>query len=131
MQTRFGIAILVFVGLAAALELVPALRRPAHAQAPAAAVSPTGTTEGAGSTIFGNTCESCHGNPKVPTAPNPAVLMKMTPERIYQALTTGDMVLMAQKLTDEQKRDIAEWVGGRPLGAIESGDASKMSNPCR
>lgn len=130
MQTRFGIAILVFVGLAAALELVPALRRPAHAQAPAAAVSPTGTTEGAGSTIFGNTCESCHGNPKVPTAPNPAVLMKMTPERIYQALTTGDMVLMAQKLTDEQKRDIAEWVGGRPLGAIESGDASKMSNPC-
>lgn len=94
---------------------------------PPAGVVP-GTTEGAGSTIFGNKCEQCHG--KVESAPAPAILKKMTPEHIYEVLTTGDMVPMAKDLTDQQKKDIAEWVGGRKLGAAESGDASKMSNHC-
>jgi polyvinyl alcohol dehydrogenase (cytochrome) len=88
-----------------------------------------GTTEGAGSTIFGNYCESCHG--KVEAAPTPATLKKMTPEHIYAALTTGDMVAMAKDLSDQQKRDIAEWVGGRKLGAGNVGDASKMPNVCK
>lgn len=87
-----------------------------------------GATEGAGSTIFGNYCESCHG--KVEAAPTPAMLKKMTPEHIYLALTKGDMVAMAKDLSDQQKRDIAEWVGGRKLAAAESGDASKMPNVC-
>ena len=54
----------------------------------------------------------------------------MTPERIYQALTTGDMVTLAKDLSDQQKKDIAEWVGGRKLGAADSGDAKKMPNAC-
>lgn len=87
-----------------------------------------GTTEGAGSTIFGNYCENCHG--RVDSAPAPAVLKKMTPEHIYYVLTQGDMVPMAKDLTDQQKRDIAEWVGGRKMGATEIGDASKMTNYC-
>ncbi len=103
--------------------------------APSASVPDTrgptkGTTEGAGSTIFGNYCETCHGNPKVDSAPSPAILKQMTPEHIYQSLTVGVMVKMAQGLTDQQMRDIAEWVGGRKLGAAESGDARKMSNVC-
>ena len=73
--------------------------------------------------IFGNYCETCHGNPKVASAPAPAILKQMSPERIYLALTKGDMVTMAQNLTDVQKRDIAEWVGGRPLRTADSGDA--------
>ena len=99
-----------------------------------AAQPPTGgqvrMTEGAGSTIFGNYCENCHGNPKVDSAPPPAILKQMTPERIYQALTTGDMVTLAKDLTDQQKKDIAEWVGGRKLAATESGDAKNMPNHC-
>ena len=93
-----------------------------------ASAPPRGTTEGAGSTIFGNYCESCHG--KVEAAPTPAMLKKMTPEHIYMALSTGDMVQMAKDLTDQQKRDIAEWVGGRKLGSTEIGDAKKMTNVC-
>ena len=46
------------------------------------------------------------------------------------ALSTGDMVQMAKDLTDQQKRDIAEWVGGRKLGATDVGDAKKMTNVC-
>jgi polyvinyl alcohol dehydrogenase (cytochrome) len=91
---------------------------------------PVRLSEGAGSTIFGNFCENCHGNPKVDSAPAPSVLKQMTPERIYLTLTQGDMAKIAQGLTDQQKRDIAEWVGGRKLGAAESGDAKKMTNVC-
>ena len=87
-----------------------------------------GTTEGAGSTIFGNYCENCHG--KIETAISPASMKKMTPEHIYEVLTTGAMVPMAKDLTDQQKRDIAEWVGGRKLDAGAVGDASKMPNQC-
>ena len=58
------------------------------------------------------------------------MLKKMTPEHIYMALSTGDMVQMAKDLTDQQKRDIAEWVGGRKLGSTEIGDAKKMTNVC-
>ena len=54
----------------------------------------------------------------------------MTPESIYLTLTKGNMVTIATGLTDQQKRDIAEWVGGRKLGAAESGDAKKMTNVC-
>lgn len=86
--------------------------------------------EGAGSTIFGNYCENCHGNAKVAEAPSPATLRQMTPEKIYSALTEGDMKTIAQSLSDVQKRDIAEWVGGRKLGAEANGDAKGMSNPC-
>jgi len=94
-------------------------------QPPAA---PTRITEGAGSTIFGNACGSCHG--KLEEAPKPEILKKLTPEKIYEALTTGNMRNQAANLSDQQKRDIAEWVGGRKLGATGNGDAKIMSNPC-
>ena len=95
-----------------------------------AAAAPKAGGEGAGSTIFGNYCETCHGNPKVPEAPPPGMLRKMTPEKIYFALSQGEMKPMATNLTDQQQRDIAEWVGGRKLGASESGDAKQMKNVC-
>ncbi|HEY0263056.1 MAG TPA: PQQ-binding-like beta-propeller repeat protein [Granulicella sp.] len=97
----------------------------------ATTVPPKSGGEGAGSTIFGNFCESCHGNPKVPEAPLPGTLRQMPPEKIYQALTEGDMKTIAQQLTDDQKRDIAEWVGGRKLGAEEHADAKSMPNVCK
>src|ERR1051325_5128726 len=76
--------------------------------------------EGAGSPIFGNAGGGCHG--KIETAPSPAMLKKLTPEKIYEALTTGDMRNQAKDLTDQQKRDIAEWVSGRSLGAAANAD---------
>jgi polyvinyl alcohol dehydrogenase (cytochrome) len=97
-------------------------------QASQTAASPRGQSEGPGSTIFGNYCEQCHG--KVEGAPTPATLKTMTPEHIYLALSQGDMVQMAKDLTDLQKRQIAEWVGGRMMGSQESGDARKMPNRC-
>src|SRR3569832_1451477 len=96
-----------FLTLFAALFLATEFAIQQSGQSSTAAVSPRGQSEGPGSTIFGNTCEQCHG--KIESAHSTAILKKMTPERIYHALTQGDMVPMAKDLTDLQKRQIAEW----------------------
>lgn len=54
----------------------------------------------------------------------------MTPEKIYEALTTGVMKENAKDISDKDKRAIAEWVAARRMGASESGDAKSMPNRC-
>ena len=80
--------------------------------------------------LFGTTCITCHGNPVVQGAPNEATIKQMPPEKIYEVLTTGAMKSQAESLTDQQKHDIAEYLGGRRMGATVSGDAKKMPNAC-
>jgi polyvinyl alcohol dehydrogenase (cytochrome) len=55
----------------------------------------------------------------------------MTPERIYQALTTGVMRTQAQaaKLSDKDLQEIAYWMGGRKLGQVQD-EAKNMPNRC-
>src|SRR5487761_2743102 len=83
---------------------VTAARCAAQAAAPAgqaAAAAPMGTEFGY--SIFQTKCTSCHGNPaSTNRAPDPAALRQMTPEAIYDALTTGSMAAVIGKtLTDE------------------------------
>ncbi len=54
----------------------------------------------------------------------------MTPERIYEALTTGVMQAQAQALPDAARRAIAEYLGDRKMGAGETGAAERMPNRC-
>ncbi|HXA65554.1 MAG TPA: cytochrome c [Bryobacteraceae bacterium] len=75
---------------------------------------------------------SCHGNPAAADrAPDPSTPRQLPAERIYAALTSGVMKVQAQNLTDEEKRRVAEFMSGRPLGSAESGDAKNMLNHCR
>ena len=46
------------------------------------------------------------------------------------SITTGSMARYAQGLTEFEKRVVAVYVGGRPLGAAATGDASQMKNRC-
>jgi polyvinyl alcohol dehydrogenase (cytochrome) len=85
-------------------------------------------SEGSGYRLFLYKCGTCHG--KLPEAPTPGAMKQLSPERIYEMITTGTMRSQAEGLTDEQKIAIAEGVSGRKLGMTESGDASKMSNVC-
>ena len=48
--------------------------------------------------LFDQACQTCHGNPQVPRAADPAVLRQMSPERIYGVLTTGVMQPQASSL---------------------------------
>jgi polyvinyl alcohol dehydrogenase (cytochrome) len=81
--------------------------------------------------VFQERCMSCHGNPNASQqAPDPSALRHLTPEAIYAALTSGAMKVQGQGLTDEEKRRVAEWLGGRPLGSLLAGDAKSMKNHC-
>jgi polyvinyl alcohol dehydrogenase (cytochrome) len=84
-----------------------------------------------GFAIFQERCMNCHGNPDASVkAPEPATLRQMTPEAILSALTTGVMTVQGQGLADEEKRQVAESLAGRPLGTGTDGDAAKMPNRC-
>lgn len=89
--------------------------------------------------VFNSRCASCHQNVmasasgnagRAGSAPSTETLGEMTPEAIYVALTTGAMVGQARDLTDAQKRIIAEFFGGRPLGNADAGDAKNMTGHC-
>ncbi|HVB87572.1 MAG TPA: PQQ-binding-like beta-propeller repeat protein [Candidatus Dormibacteraeota bacterium] len=93
----------------------------------------------AANALFNQHCASCHQNAKASakaislagrTAPNTEVLGQMSTEAIYAALTTGVMVEQGKSLTNDQKRMIAEFFGGHPLGSAEAGEASHMTNRC-
>src|SRR5438876_11259606 len=84
-----------------------------------------------GIATFQTQCMSCHGNPKVERAPSPAAIRELTPEKIYESLTTGSMKEQGDKLNDTDKRGVAEFMGGRPLGSSRAGDAKNMPNQCR
>jgi polyvinyl alcohol dehydrogenase (cytochrome) len=84
-----------------------------------------------GQVVFGRYCASCHANPsEANRAPDLKALMKVTPEKIYAAVTTGTMAVPARDLTDEQKRALAEYLGGRPLDLSDRGSAERMANRC-
>jgi polyvinyl alcohol dehydrogenase (cytochrome) len=88
--------------------------------------------------LFNNNCANCHKNVKSSAegllkednAPSTDVLATMTTESIYAALTQGKMVQQAAKLSDDEKRIVAEFFGGTPLGSRDQGDAKNMSNHC-
>jgi polyvinyl alcohol dehydrogenase (cytochrome) len=85
-----------------------------------------------GFAVFETQCTRCHGNPAAAQtrAPDPASIRQMSPERIYEALTTGVMKTEAQPLTDAQKRGVAEFMSGRPLGSASEGDVRRMTGRC-
>jgi polyvinyl alcohol dehydrogenase (cytochrome) len=89
--------------------------------------------------LFNNNCASCHKNTKSSAdqgllqennAPSTDTLATMTPEAIYAALTSGAMAQQAASLNNDEKRVLAEFFGGRPLGAADQGDAKNMANHC-
>jgi len=89
-----------------------------------------GGSESTGTRLFNDHCATCHGNPQVERAPSPVSLKQMVPEHIYEVITTGAMQSMAASLTDQQKRDIAEYLGGRKLDSKDVGAAKNMPNLC-
>ena len=138
MKRSARVAALAAAGIAAwfAYAGTPRAQAPAPPQAPAAtpqtpppgANLAQGTETGIGT--FQQHCMGCHGNPNVPLAPSPDTIRQMPPERIYEALTTGVMKPQGDSLTDEQKKMLATFLSGRPLGSAQLGDAKSMPNHC-
>ena len=113
-------------GVAAAFAMSPA-RAAAQGQAEQTA-SPASMV---GS--FESSCMSCHDNTNPDNrAPSREVMRQMAPERVLAAVTTGPMATYAERMSDPQKRALAELVTGRPLGdgSVVHRTAAAMSNQC-
>ncbi len=108
-----------FAGILATLVLGLLPFRAAHAQLPKSA------------RLFEQNCITCHGNVQSQQAADVNALRRMTPEAIYEVLTTRSTHAQARQLADDERRAIAEYLGGRNFMAANAGDAAKMPNACR
>src|SRR5262245_29092203 len=89
--------------------------------------------------LFEERCATCHRNAGVARAtgaeqaPDVDALRKLSPETVYAAMTMSPTPVHAQAqadLMDIVKRGFAEFVGGRKLGSVPSGDPKAMPNQC-
>ena len=84
-----------------------------------------------GEIVYEQHCASCHvAANRGGIIPDYKSLMEMSPEAIYSSLTSGSMSVAAQGLTNDEKRFVAEYIGGRPLDLTRSGSADTMPNRC-
>ncbi|MBZ5660304.1 MAG: PQQ-binding-like beta-propeller repeat protein [Acidobacteriia bacterium] len=109
---RFG-----WILLALVIFLWPAVK-PAQAQ----------TAEGA--LQFEEHCEKCHGNPESGAA-TPAVLSlwKLNPEQVMAGLAKAPHTTMTG-ITEDNKKVIALYLGGRRVGVDAIAEAKAMPNHC-
>ncbi len=78
---------------------------------------------------FTGRCATCHDTHQN-GAPDRYSLNRFTPEQVLEKMTTGSMAQYAKGLTDIEKRVVSVYVGGRPFGSVQEGEASAMKNRC-
>jgi polyvinyl alcohol dehydrogenase (cytochrome) len=74
-------------------------------------------------------CIQCHTMQSVGKGPTAAAIRQMTPERIVAGLAKASHT-EGQSLSDVQKRRVAEFMAGRPMGSLNAGEAKSMPNQC-
>ncbi len=77
-----------------------------------------------GAAIFARDCASCHdGSNPESRAPRTEILRQRSPEAILSALTAGGMRPQGGRLSGAERRAVAEYLSGRPLGGEITGTA--------
>jgi polyvinyl alcohol dehydrogenase (cytochrome) len=70
-----------------------------------------------GAAVFQKACASCHAQPGSDSrAPTREVLRTVAPEAILTALTVGNMFRQGAEITDAERRAVAAFLSGRPVG---------------
>jgi polyvinyl alcohol dehydrogenase (cytochrome) len=81
--------------------------------------------------LYEQHCTSCHGNPAGPkNAPDGMHLRKLSADAIYDAMAKLPAHANLQSISDEDKRLIAYYIGGRKVGVADLADAKHMTNQC-
>ena len=70
-----------------------------------------------GPSLYKEHCASCHDG-RVDRAPTLDVLRAMSPQRILDVLEFGSMVSMTHGRTTAERRALAEFASGKPLGEL-------------
>ena len=73
-------------------------------------------------TAYTNNCASCHDQPTDRT-PSKDALKERTADAILAAITSGSMSVQASQIGPAEKRALAEYLSGKPLGGISAPDA--------
>jgi polyvinyl alcohol dehydrogenase (cytochrome) len=74
-----------------------------------------------GAAIFARNCASCHDGADGSRAPKLDVLRQRSPDAILSALTAGGMRPQGGRLSGAERRAVAEYVSGKPLGGDITG----------
>jgi polyvinyl alcohol dehydrogenase (cytochrome) len=70
-----------------------------------------------GAAVYQKSCASCHQQPAAGSrAPTRDVLATIAPESILTSLTTGNMFRQGSELTEAERRAVAGFLAGRPVG---------------
>jgi len=73
-----------------------------------------------GAALFDQYCASCHLG-QVPKAPHKMFLQMMAPDAIYSALDVGIMRSHAEKMSSEQRQQVATYLGGEhPVSTLRA-----------
>jgi polyvinyl alcohol dehydrogenase (cytochrome) len=102
-----------WTGLVAGLALFATIGFSVAAQVP----SPDGAA------IFERDCRSCHDGAPESRAPRVEILRQRSPEAILSSLTAGGMRPQGGRLSGLERRAVAEYLSGRPLGGDVTGAA--------
>jgi polyvinyl alcohol dehydrogenase (cytochrome) len=74
-----------------------------------------------GAAIFARDCAGCHDGVEGSRAPKPDILRQRSPEAILSALTAGGMRPQGGRLSGAERRAVAEYLSGRPIGGDITG----------
>ena len=78
----------------------------------------TASANAAGSAVFERECASCHMRTAAPSSvPSPDVLRQLAPEAIVTSLTSGRMRVQGERLSEADRRAVAEFLTGRAVAA--------------
>ena len=94
------------------------------AGAPAFAQAPDGAQ------VFAASCSNCHNGAADSRAPVLDALRARAPEAIVEALMTGAMRAQGSRLSGPERRAVAEFVTGKPIGGDVTGaDKGRCASP--
>lgn len=80
--------------------------------------APAQAREPDGATVFQQACAACHLHPAADSrAPDRQALAGLAPEAIVTTLTTGNMFRQGGALSGAERRAVAGYLAGRPVGS--------------
>jgi polyvinyl alcohol dehydrogenase (cytochrome) len=86
------------------------------------------SSQAAGEALFGTYCATCHeGRSANPQAPGRDVMRRMSAEQILESLERGAMRTRAAERSRAQRRALAEYLSGKPLGVGYGGSIPKSA----
>ncbi len=68
-----------------------------------------------GKAHYDKACATCHEG-QLAKAPHREMLYLQTPEAIFSSVSEGIMMTQAASLSDQERREVAEFLGGQPMG---------------